>query len=276
MAAVKFAICNELFEGREFASVCRSVAALGYTGLEIAPFTLGSSIAELGEQQRRELRGAAEQAGVTIIGLHWLLAKTTGYHLNASDEAARTRTAAYLGELTHLCADLGGTLMVFGSPAARRIEPGLSYDQAMDYAADTIGRFTSVLRDRNVTLCLEPLGPSETDFMQTAAEGDRLVDAVAHPNVRLHLDVKAMASEPRPIAETIRQHCRHLAHFHANDPNLRGPGMGDVDFAPIFKALSDVRYGGWVSVEVFDFRPNPETIARESIDYMRRQLGSGR
>ena len=77
-----------------------------------------------------------------------------------------------------------------------------------------------------------------------------------------------MASEPCSIPEIIRESCRHLEHFHANDVNLQGPGFGDVDFVPIFKALEEVGYRGWVSVEVFDYSPGVERLARESISNM--------
>ena len=79
-----------------------------------------------------------------------------------------------------------------------------------------------------------------------------------------------MATESIPIAEVIRRNGSMLAHFHANDANRRGPGMGDLDFVPIFAALRDVNYRGWASVEVFDYSPGPERLARESIAYMRR------
>jgi sugar phosphate isomerase/epimerase len=125
------------------------------------------------------------------------------------------------------------------------------------------------IADCGVKLCLEPLSPPEADFVNTCAEAVQLLDRVNHPNFVLHLDVKAMSTDEAPAPELIRRHAPRTGHFHANDPNLRGPGFGATDFVPIFQALRDSGYPGWVSVEVFDYLPDPETIARESIRYMR-------
>lgn len=269
---MKFAICNELYEDWPFEKVCRSVAEIGYTGIELAPFTLAPLVTELSATDRRRLRRAAEDAGLTIIGLHWLLAKTTGFHLNSPDPKVREQTARYLAELARCCSDLGGELLVFGSPAARKVLPNVSQTDAYEYAADTIRQIVPVLAERGVRFCIEPLSPQETDFVQTAADGERLMRLVDSPRVCLHLDVKAMSSEPTPIPELIARHIGHTGHFHANDANLRGPGMGAVDFVPIFRSLIEHGYDKWVSVEVFDFKPDPETIARDSLNYMRRTL----
>jgi sugar phosphate isomerase/epimerase len=119
---------------------------------------------------------------------------------------------------------------------------------------------------------MEPLAPAEGNFLNTAADAARLIEKVGHPQVRLILDCKAMSSEAVSIPELIRRHISLLEHFHANDPNKQGPGFGDLDFAPIFAALGEVDYRGWVSVEVFDYAPGVERLARESLDYMRRTL----
>jgi sugar phosphate isomerase/epimerase len=266
---MRYAICNETFENWDHERICRFVAGLGYQGLEIAPFTLARSIEEVPAQRRRELRRQAEDHGLTLLGLHWLLAKTEGLQLTAADAAIRQKTADYLIALARCCADLGGDVLVFGSPAQRRIPAGASRAQAVDYAVDTFRRAQSGIADCGVKLCLEPLATPEADFINTCAEAVEILDRLAQPNFLLHLDVKAMSAEETPVADLIRRHAGRTGHFHANDANRRGPGFGAVDFKPILRALSESGYDGWVSVEVFDYSPDAETIARESLRYLR-------
>ena len=270
---MRFAICNELFEGWPFDRVCRFAREAGYEGLEVAPFTLAPLITDVTREHRALLRRQAADAGIEIIGLHWLLAGTKDFHLTSPDPSVRSRTAEYIGALSTACFDLGGTLMVFGSPKQRSLLPGVSREQAFEWAADTFRRAMPIVGDNGVSICMEPLSPSETDFVNTCEEAALLIRTVDHPNFTLHLDVKAMSSEATPMVELIRRYGPQAGHFHANDANLRGPGFGDVDFVPIFRALHDAGYDGWVSVEVFDYKPDPETIARQSADYMRRTLG---
>ena len=266
---MRYAICNETFAGWDHLKVCRHIAGLGYQGLEIAPFTLAGRITDVSPERRRELRQQAADSGVQIIGLHWLLAKTTGLQLTATEESVRKATADYLIELARACAELGGDILVFGSPAQRRIPADATREQAAGYAVDTFRRAAKAFGDYGVKLCLEPLSPPEADFLNTAAEAVDLIRRLDHPAFRLHLDVKAMATDDAPATELIGRHKDVTYHFHANDPNLRGPGFGKVDFVPIFQALKASGYQGWVSVEVFDYSPDAETIARESIRYMR-------
>jgi sugar phosphate isomerase/epimerase len=269
---MKFAICQELFEGWDWERQCETIAATGYTGIELAPFTLASRIGEVGPQRRKELKAVAESHGLTICGLHWLLAKTEGMHLTTSDSAVRRATAQYLIELTHACADLGGDIMVFGSPMQRNLQDGMSREQAYANAAEVFRAVTPALADRGVTIAMEPLTPKETNFVNSCADAVELMALVDHPNFALHQDVKAMLSESSSIPHLIAQYAPRTRHFHVNDDNLLGPGMGRTNYLPILQALRDTKYSGWVSVEVFDYRPGAEHIARVSIEYMRRVL----
>ncbi len=267
---MKYAICNELYVDWRFDEAFAHAAALGYTGVEIAPFTVDSNVFEISADRRKQIRETAEANGLEVIGLHWLLARTQGLHLTSRDAEVRRRTVQYLCELARLCRDLGGSVMVFGSPPQRNLRDGVTEQQGFEYAVEVFKSTSSTLEECGVTLALEPLGPEEGNFMLTAESAIAIAQAVDSPNVKLHLDVKAMSTESKPIPEIIRNSKDWLVHFHANDPNRRGPGMGEVDFVPIFAALKEVGYDGWVSVEVFDYEPGVDSLAGESIRYMQR------
>ncbi len=269
---MRFAICNETFQNWPFIDQCRRAAELGYQALEIAPFTLAASAEQVSAAQRATLRETAQTYGLEIIGLHWLLAGTDGLYLTNPDPLVTTRTEDYFHTLIDLCHDLGGHVMVLGSPKQRNLLPGVSHDQASELAAALLRRLTPHLNDSGVTLAVEPLGPEEGDFLNTAQSAVELIQRVDSPSVRLHLDVKAMSTDVEPYAQLIRRYSPWLEHFHANDPNRQGPGMGDVDFEPILRALREVDYQGWISVEVFDYSPGPEVLASRSIQYLREKL----
>jgi sugar phosphate isomerase/epimerase len=268
---MKFAICNELFGDRPWADTFSTIVKLGYAGIEVAPFTLAPELSpfdvrRVPAERIVEFRQQAEAAGLEIVGLHWLLAKTRGFYLTSPDPTVRRHTAEYLSALSELCADLGGHVLVLGSPQQRNLLPGVSHEMAEEFAAEVLHGSLGACQQFGVTIALEPLGPAEGDFLLTAAAAIRLAEQVDSPRCRLNLDVKAMASEGRPIDQIIRESREWIAHFHANDPNLLGPGMGDVDYGPIFAALAEIGYCGWVSVEAFDYSANPEEVARVSIE----------
>lgn len=269
---MRFAICNELFQDWPWERALELTLECGYTGWEIAPFTLGTHPEQLTAAQRQALADQVRQSGVEVLGLHWLLAKTTGYHLTTNDRSVREQTASYLGELAKLCRDLGGSIMVLGSPQQRNFPPEMTHEQADANALYVLERLLPELEKQQVTLALEPLGPGEGNYWNHASQAVKVIEQIDSPHVQLHLDVKAMSTEGKPIADIIRAHAKYMAHFHANDPNLLGPGMGDVEFEPIFQALTDVHYDGWISVEVFDYAPGIEKIARQSMQNMRQAL----
>jgi sugar phosphate isomerase/epimerase len=269
---MKFAICNETFQDWPFEKAFAYAQDCGYTGIEIAPFTIDEDARNISAQKRAEVRRQIDGAGLETVGIHWLLAKTEGFYLTTPDDAVRQATGEYLAELARLCRDLGGRVMVLGSPQQRNLLEGVTHDEAMRLAADCIQVALPTLEQCNVTLAVEPLGPAEGNFLNRAEQAVELAQMIGSPNCRLHLDVKAMSSEAKPIPQIIRDNASLLEHFHANDPNLRGPGMGEIEFEPIFEALGEIDYRGWVSVEVFDYSPGIERLAEDSIRYMQECL----
>ncbi|MCH1407923.1 MAG: sugar phosphate isomerase/epimerase, partial [Verrucomicrobiales bacterium] len=164
---MKYAVCNETFQDWPFEKAFSYAREVGYTGIEIAPFTMADYATEVTLEQRATVKQQIKDAGLECVGLHWLLAKTEGFYLTTTDEAVRKATGAYLAELARLCRDLDGSIMVLGSPVQRNLLPGVSHEQGMEFAAEVIQSAMPVLADCGVTLAIEPLGRGEGDFLNT-------------------------------------------------------------------------------------------------------------
>ena len=270
---MKFGICNEIFKEWEWEKTVSYVSSLGYDGIEIAPFTFAKSVKEISADKRKEIKDLAVQNNLEIIGLHWLLASPEGLSISSQNKTVRERTIDYLKELVNFCADLNGRLMIFGSPKQRDIPSSSTYEQTYNYAKECFLKTLPLAKERNVVIALEPLTKKETNFINTAKEALKMIKEINHPNFKLHLDVKAMCGEEKEITEIIKSSEGYLAHFHANDPNLSGPGFGEVKYEPIKEALEKIGYDKYISVEVFDFSPGPEVIAEKSIQYLKKILG---
>lgn len=270
---MKFAICNEIFKDWSLEDTFNFVAKTGYDALEIAPFTIAKSVLDISATQRNQIKEFAARNRISVSGIHWVLVQTEGLHLTSPDSAIRRRTAAYFSALVDFCADIGGQTIVVGSPKQRNLEPGVSQEQGWDWATGIFREPVMKAEQRGVTICFEPLAPSETNFVNTAAEAIRFVGQLNTPHFKIILDVKAMSSEEKPIPQIIRESWPHFAYFHANDKNLKGPGFGDVDFRPILRTLGEAGYEGYVSVEVFNFDEGPQVIAEQSLKNLRAALG---
>ena len=270
---MQFGICNEIFKNWKLADAMAFAKTAGYDAIEIAPFTIANFVTDISASARRQIRDDAARAGIVISAIHWVLVQAEGMYVNHPDPAIRARTAKYFCDLVDFCADIGGRAIVVGSPRQRDVLPGVLPEQAWAWAAATLHDAVAQAGARDVTICFEPLAPSETNFINTAAEAIRFTRELESPHFKILLDVKAMCSESKSIPEIIRESSPHFAYFHANDRNLKGPGFGDVDFKPIAAALRDVGYDGVVSVEVFKFEEGAEVIATKSIEYLKRIFG---
>ncbi len=267
----QYAICNELWGKKPIDEVFRTAAGMGFDGVEIAAFTLADSVDEIDAGRRKEIVASAQDAGVAIVGLHWLFAAPAGLHFTTPDDAVRGKTVDYLKKLVDFCGDLGGKVMILGSPKQRNVEPPDTLEDATKRFADGLRQVAPVCQARGVTICIEALSPQETNIITTVDEAAALADEVGAEGIDIMIDVKAMASMPDGVLGTIRKYAARAKHVHANDPTRHGPGMGPdpVDFKPILAALAESGYRGWVSVEPFIYEPDPDTVARTAIETLK-------
>jgi len=266
---MKLGTCNEYFEDWTLEEVFEYAAEIGYDGVEIAPFTLAPTVGQISAARRDEIREAARKAGVDIIGLHWLLVSPEGLYVNHVDDEIRNRTRDYFKSLIQFCGDLGGSVMIIGSPQQRNVQDDWDFDETWNRTRDTFEQCLPVAEEHAVTLCIEPLSAEQTNLFSTAAEARKLVTEIDHPNFQTMVDVCSGSTEDLPVAQLLRESSQHLHHVHINDANKRGPGFGDTDFVSVMKTLKELDYQHYASVEVFEFTPDPRTIAAQSLGYLR-------
>jgi sugar phosphate isomerase/epimerase len=266
----KLALCNEVLRDLPFERQCALAAGLGYHGLEVAPFTLGDEAYRMPEAERAATRRAAEAHGLQICGLHWLLVAPQGLSITTIDRAVWTKTVDVMRRLVGLCADLGGSYLVHGSPAQRRLD---ETDPA-GAAERGIEAWTAVAAEATqagVVYCIEPLAQRETNFVNGVAEAAAIVERIGSPALRTMIDTSAAGvSEAEPVDALIERWMPTglVAHVQLNDRNRRGPGQGEDRFKPILAALQRTGYGGWLAMEPFDYVPDGPTCAARSIGYV--------
>ena len=269
---MRIALCNEVLAGMSLERQCEYAARLGYDGLEIAPFTLSDAPEEISTAEAAKIRATVEASGLAVTGLHWLLVKPEGLSLTDPDATIRARTVAVMIRLIALCAELGGEVLVHGSPKQRQIASGQTHADALARLQDGLAQVASTAASAGVIYCIEPLSRRQTALVNTIAEATELVRAIGHPGLRTMIDCSAAGlTETESVPALIDRWLPTglIAHIQANDPNRRGPGQGEMKFAPILAALRRHHYAGTIAVEPFDYLPDGAGVAAFAAGYLR-------
>jgi sugar phosphate isomerase/epimerase len=268
---MRISLCNEVIAELPFARQCELAAALGYDGLEPAPFTLSDDPTKLTATQIAELRRTASDAGIAITGLHYLMRAPAGLSITSADATVRARSIEVMRRMCGLCAELGGAILVHGSPDQRVLTPG-DEENGRKRGIECFAAVADAAAQARVTYCIEPLAGNQTAFINTVADAAAIVREVNSPALRTMIDCSAAAQiEAESVEALIRRWLPTglIAHMHFNDPNRRGPGEGELAFAPILAALREGGYKGDASIEPFVYQPDRPTCAARGIGYIR-------
>ena len=269
---MRISLCNEVLGELSFERQCAMAAALGYDGIEVAPFTLGTEPHLLPASRRAALRKNATDAGIAIIGLHYLLRAPDGLSITSADAAIRARTVDVMRRLCELAADLGARVLVHGSPDQRQLERG-DEAESRKHGANCLAAVAATAEAAGVIYCIEPLSPDQTGYINSVEEAAVIAQQIGSPAVKTMIDCSSagrggeVESVPHLIARWLPTGL--IGHVHFNDPNRRGPGEGTLAFAPILVALRDHGYTGDAAIEPFIYQPDGRTCAARSIGYIR-------
>jgi len=268
------AICNEIYEKWPLRDACRSMRRIGYTGIEISPFTLAERPSDITSAQRREYRDIIQSEGLSFVGLHWLMVSPKGLHVTTPDRDLRERSWRHIVDLIDLCGDLGENgVMVFGSPKQRCTVDGLTPAEAAQNFTTGLTSVAPHASQRGVTVLVEALPLNQCDVITTLAEALAIVNQVNSPAVRTMFDTHNAVDESESHASLVDRYFALIRHVHINEVDGRHPGTGNYDFKPVLDVLRRREYRHWVSLEAFDFTPGPEKIANDSLRFIEKEIG---
>jgi len=265
----RHSICNEVYQGWDFAKACHHMKETGYQGIEIAPFTLSEDPCNIPAADRRAHAEIIAAEGLTFVGLHWLMVAPKGLHVTTPDQALRQRGWNHIRGLIDLCADLGPDgVMVFGSPLQRGTIGGATREEATARYTEGLAAVAPQAEARGVKILVEALPSNQTDVVGSLAEAAGIVKQVGSPAIQTMFDTHNAVDETEPHSVLVERYFDVIRHIHVNETDGGHCGTGDYDFAPVLAALKRLEYSGWISLEAFNFTPGAERIASESLRYL--------
>ena len=266
--SIRLSVSNIAWQQNEFEDHLELLVELGCDGVEIAPSCIWKEPVHVSDDEIEWLKKLLSRYDLVIPAFHALLFTRPDLYI-FGDESIRQQAVLYLKKLIRLAGMLSVRVLVYGSPASRKVAER-PYDRCYETALGIFKELSYEAERHNVIFCIEPLGPSENDFIQTADEGYRIVKDVDSLHFGLHLDVKAMVEVGEDFEAVFSRYGSILKHFHVSDPGLAPPGSTDLDHSLIGKALSSSLYDGFVSIEMKRGFGDTKTVVRDAVKYVRK------
>ncbi len=269
MNKTKLAMSNIAWYPGQIDDFIDLIVSIGCKGIELATNMIWDEPLNASMVQRRELRKKVEDAGLKVTGLQSLL--FTHRELTIfGNESSRMKMLDYLTHLMDLCRDLGGNVLVFGSPGNRNIKNNMPYSQAYEVAVNFFRKIGELAAERGVCFCIEPLGKVETNFINSVAEGEKLIkDCGNSVGLGLHIDCKGLIDESEYNAPYLEESFSRAKHVHVRDSGLKPPGTTGFDHSLISKRINKSGYSRFLSVEMRRVDEDVEGAIGRALEYVK-------
>ena len=187
------------------------------------------------------------------------------------DDADHDTALKYAVKACHRADAIGMPFIVLGSGGARKVPAGFDMARGKAQFIEFCQKLGDRIKDCKVTIVLEPLNKSETNLLNSVADGIEYVDAVGNPRIQLLADFYHMMKEGEG-PDSIRKAGARLRHCHlAELEGRKAPGTKGEDLSRYFTALRDVGYSGGVSCECGWPKENVEKAWKKALATMREQ-----
>jgi len=161
-----------------------------------------------------------------------------------------------------IIAEKFGAFVVLGGIRGKLVGEKSDRDRQWALGIQAIRQCALFAQDHGVTLLLEPINRYETNVVNTAEDGLRMLAELDVPNIKLLMDTFHMNIEEPSVPVTIEKLESHLGYIHFADSNRHAPGQGHIPFTEILSALQKIDYAGYISAEIL---PLPEDSTAASL-----------
>lgn len=188
----------------------------------------------------------------------------------AGPEVDPQKVLQYLDQVFARAQKAGVPILVLGSGGSRRLPDGYNNETAKADFIKLCRQMAQIAKKYHVTIAIESLNSSETNFLNTVQEAAEVVRKVNHPSFRLNADIYHMLKENEPPQHIIDAG-KLIIHVEIAEKEKRTlPGVVGEDFRPYFRALKQIKYQGPIVIEAKG--NNPEQEIPTSYSYLTKQL----
>ncbi|OPY36114.1 MAG: Xylose isomerase-like TIM barrel [Methanoregula sp. PtaU1.Bin051] len=264
---MKLSVSNVAWYNNRIEEFIRFVSGLGCRGIELGPSMIWPEPVLAPVSERRALKTMIADAGLDLAGIQALLYSRQDLFL-FGDAAVREKMLEYLTGMMDLCGDLGGEVLVFGSPRNRKIG-NLPQDKARAIAVGFFRELGIRAGKRGLYFCIEPLGRTETDFINTVAEAFAFIQEAGNPEgLGLHIDTKGIIDEREVDKPYLADMFAIAKHVHISEPDLRPVGTGSYNHRPISRKIRSSGYNRFISIEMRRNEGAVEKTIAASVKYV--------
>jgi sugar phosphate isomerase/epimerase len=268
---MKLAFSTNAYMRFPFEEAARRIGALGYRGLELMADVPHAWPNGLLEGPKRAIVEAMRANGLEFSNVNAFMMNAVNDHRQPywypsflePDPGYRRVRIDHTRRALELCKELGAPHITTepGGPLAE----GQSWEDGARMFVEALKPLAERAHDLGVMLLIEP---EPGLLVETTEQYEEIAGRLNAPSIGLNFDIGHAYCVDEDIPRQIRRLKGQIRHFHVEDiasdrrHHHLVPGTGAIPFGPIFEAIRETGYDGWITVELYPFVDDPDEAAR--------------
>lgn len=272
---MRLAFSSNAYLNFSFQEAARRIAGAGYAGIEIMADVPHAWPAYLLPETKKAIIQNVKDSGLQISNVNAFMMNAINDHRQKywhpswiePYQPYRQVRIDHTRRALDMAKELGAPCITTepGGP----LEPGQSWEQALEIFCESLRPVADHAKALGIPLLVEP---EPGLLIETTEQYLRFAEVFHHPGIGLNFDIGHMYCVNDDPAQSVRTLAKHIRHVHLEDIAATRvhhhmiPGEGAIQFPPIIKALRDIHYSGWITIELYPCIDKPDEAARKAFE----------